>query len=572
MLLTENEQTETKAKFFSSAVSYLKNSKNKVRRFFIKNNESSFAVILLENLYYTLLSCKLRVIATFFLTSGLVSAILSSFVNTTAGGFLADNGTLSSIIIFAIGLILLTSNKTLEEAINSSAMISPLNIVYTQPGLTSYNRVFLNAFNAFSTAFFIGFICGLFSIIFPATSIMLFLLFVVYTIFIFNRPECGILIISFLLPFFSEFCVLLFSVIVLLALIYKYLFGKRHINLSASEIISLFAALFVLFSFLKSTKTGADIDSYISYILFFIVFVSTSNLIRSTSMYRRTVYVLICLTRAYAIFLLCYFLLTVMLQADFFQTLFLRADFEGLRLAVTENSFIYPMIAVSIPLNLSYTLSVNKKKETITGIFYLFVFFICSLFTTSYLYYLLLLLSCVAVLFFCKKRALLLILVCPFVASAMMFASQFMPNVIINRHINARLAHDFNVASIFKIDFSIFTQSTEFKTIFNNVKEFFDKLGIIGVLLLVTIFVYVITVTVKSLIKRKAYSDNVKLLTVGQITACIVFIIMCAATSYLTDIRIIFVFSVVFSLAYSSVRCYEADYIDENLVRDYLTK
>ena len=566
MLLNENDSNSVKITFLSAIISYLKVTKNNIRRFFIQKNEKSFIVKALEKSYYILLACKVSVIGTFLLTFGVIASVMSTFVSPTLGSFLSSDATFSSIIIVLSGLLLFTSKKTVEDAINSSVFILPLNIVYSQQGLISSNEIKINTTNAYSTAFFTGFIGGLFSIIFPAQNVILFLLSLLFTIFIFNRPECGVLIVSFMLPVFSEFYVIVYSLITLIALVYKYLLGKRHINFSVAEILSIISVIYMIIYVINFGNTAADMSNIVSFVMFFIVFVTTSNLVRSTAMYRRAIYIIIEFTRIYAMLLLANYICLSVFKYDVISNISFNNDFNGLCQALSSKGFITPVIAMAIPLNISYMLSVRKSKETAKTIIFLAMMLACTITVASYFYYLLILVSIITLLLFYKKRFLLFYPVAPFAAYALIKVINLLPS----SYKNMRFSEDINPSDSLMTIIESGIQNVFGPSISSNVTTAIKNIGILCIVLLTAVFIYVVIVTVKSLINKKSYASKVRYMTVGQIIAVFVFIIISISTPYFTDIRIIYAFSVVFSLAYSSVRCYEADYIDENAVRDYL--
>lgn len=571
LMLNEDEAEVVNNGFVLSLILHLKNLKNFLRRFFIKKNEKSLVVFLIENAYYILLSCKMKVFATFLFTFGIVSAVLGIFISNSVGEFLAYNGTFTSLCIIVSGLLMFISGKTLEDAISNSAIFSPLNMVYSQPGLLSCNRVAINTINAYSTAFFVGFIAGLFTIIFPALSILKFLLLLLCALFIFNRPECGILVVSFLLPFFTEYYVIIFSFVVFAALIYKYLLGKRHINFSFSETVSLIAVVYITVFHIGFHGGENSVVTCIAYTLFFIIFVSTSNLVRSTSMYRRSVYIVLSLSRIYAFMLLCYYFVAIFIGTNFLDNIFENNNLSGLNLALAGKGFVLPMIAISIPLNLSYVLSVNKKSEVLKGTICLIVLFACVLFNASLFYCFIVLASCVAVLAFKKKRFIFAIFVVPFGSYAFVKVYQLLPDSFRYGSMSRVANTDGAMFSLFRNANVEQSQLTIKDYLVNNVLHVTDRIGFIGTVLVAIMIIYVLIVSIKGFSDKNYFTANVKLLSVGQIVASFVYILVSVSSNYLADVRIMFIFAVIVSLSYSSVQCYEADYIDEYVVRDYLT-
>lgn len=572
LTLGENDAEKKSSGRFAAVISGLSNTKNKLRRFFIQANEKSPVVMLLEQLYYHFLACKIRVVATFFLVFSFVSLVLGAMLSTSLSSYVSSESTFESVIIALIGLILFTSSKKVEDILSGSVFLSPMNIVYSQQGIISSYSTEGSSFSAYSTAFFIGIIGGIISLIFPASVIMSFILLLVYTLFIFNRPECGILMLVLLLPFFSVFYIIMFSFITFFALIHKYLIGKRHINFSIADILSAVAVMFIIIRALCSDILNVDVVTVLAYVLVFVVFVTTSNLTRSTSMYRRTLAILVSLSRFYALTLATYYLASLFFGADVVQAVIIKCELESFLSAITGLGFSAPVLAISVPINLSVILSSNKKSESVKGFIYLILMLGCTILVASLPYVILILTSCVVVLFFLNKKfAFLLLSVFP-VSYGIIKLVKMIPDRYVMNFLSTQ-SHGWNpFVSSFR-NTAFFGRGLE-KTqigINNSSLNIVNEFGIIGTLLISSVFIFAIIKTIRSLVVKKNMTNRFKLFAIGQIISCFSYVCCSFIINSLFDIRLIFLFSVVFSLAYSSVKCYEADYIDEHTVREYIS-
>ena len=567
--LTDSENENAKVGKFSVLAANIRYKRDKIRRFFIKTNEKSLVVMLIEMIYYTLLSFKSKVIGVFLLSFGIISMILSTLISPTFGTFISSKATYDSLIIILMGLLLSATKKTVDEIISGSLIISPLNIVYSQPGIISSYKT-AGTYNEYSSAVFLGIILGIISIIFPAASILGFILSLLYVLFILNRPECGILMIVLFLPFFSEFYVIVFSFITLFALVYKYLLGKRHISFSLIELMCLLCTAYITIRFLNSGNIKSELTEALSYILFFAVFISTANLVRSTSMYRRSLLIIINFTRIFTIILLAYYILSVILGFKVSEFL-ISSGLSGLNSAIGQLGFIAPFIAMSIPLNLSYVLSTGRSAETVKGIIYLIILLTFAVFTESKALIPLVLVSCVIILAFKNRRAAFMIIAMPVITFAMDKLRPVIPAQYKLGFADADAYGWDSFNSVMRTSAAFGDGFSDNGTVINNTAlKILGDVGIVGTIMFAAIFICALVVTIKTLCKDKPYINRVKIFTIGQLVSCISFAIVCMTMNSSADMRIVFMFSVVFSLAYTSVRCYEADYIDEFTVREYL--
>ena len=244
---------------------------------------------------------------------------------------------------------------------------------------------------------------------------------------------------------------------------------------------------------------------------------------------------------------------------------------SGIDTAITHLGFIAPFIAMSVPLNLSYILSTGKKAETVKGFIYILILFICAVFVESKVLLGIILVSCIVILFFYRKRAGFLLICVPLV----LFAFDKLINIIPAKYRISFIEADGHAWDVFdnlmRSNVAFGEGFSKGRAIINNTAlKILGDVGIVGALIFTSIFISVMVITIRSLLKDKPYISKVKFFTIGQIVASVSFTVICVTMNSTADMRMIFLFSVIFSLAYTSTKCYEADYIDEFTVREYL--
>ena len=115
-----------------------------------------------------------------------------------------------------------------------------------------------------------------------------------------------------------------------------------------------------------------------------------------------------------------------------------------------------------------------------------------------------------------------------------------------------------------------FTTDNVFLQNNSTVDNFIFRVGIAGFILMFLLMLVMIIRAFRSLSKRKISADKARILSSSLLVSILSFLSVCFFNNTLSDFRIVYLFAVVLSLSSSAVKCYEADYIDESTVREYI--
>ncbi len=567
---SELEQTPRLKDKFSA---FMKKSRNFIRRLFAMSNEKSLVASFIEMFYSAILTCRSRVIATFILSFSVVSFIFGYIINTSINFFVADINTFYSVIAFILGLLLMTSRAPAYELVASSKVLSKLSLIYNQQYSFIKSSSGFKPFEInYSTAFFVGIITGIFSAAYSVTSILSFIVCLIFAIFILNRPECGLLTTLFLIPIIDVNILTAFVIITFISFFYKFLIGKRHFDFGVAEILIFLCIVYVLSRSIGNTNED-NIKTIICHITFYLCILFSVNLIRTTAMFRRVLSVVIRMTRIYAVLMIANFVSRLFFSEEKINSYLTALDFKHITSALYDHNFIIPFLVFAIPLNLATVITAHKKQDFAVSIFFTVTLSLCACLVASYHYILVIMLSCIAILFTFKKRFGLLFIPCPFIAyavtkvlqtynaaqsfglsqAAAASASEFRKPLLLGRGFTGSFAND-----------NVILQSN------SAIDNFIFRVGIVGFILMFLLILVMIIRSFGSLSKRKISADKARILSSSLLASILSFLTVCFFNNTLADFRIVYLFAVILSLSYSAVKCYEADYIDETTVREYI--
>ena len=551
--------------------SYMRNLFKSIRTNFSKKCEKSLLSNLIEDIYIKSLSSRTKKASVFLLSFGIVSLILNYFLCSSIGNFISDANTFSCVVVIVVGLLLFTYNKTFHNLIGTSKLLGPLSIVYSEQSITFTKKARFDRDYVYSTPFFLGVIFGIFSGIYPVSVICTFIVSIFCIIFIFNRPECGMLFVIAMLPFLSPLMLLVFSCITFLSLLYRYLRGKRHIDFGVTSLLILICAVYVVVRSAVSGENSFSGRIYI-YVAFFIFTFMATNLIRSTAMFRRTVQVTIRMTRMFAVILVAYYLSNMFFGTRTISHFVSLMNTDSLIHSLKSSAFVAPFLAMAVPMNFSYLVGSNKKSEIIKNIIYLMLLLSCLLYVSSYALILICILSCVAVLIFFNKKNAFLIIPAPFLAYGLFKLFNAVPS---EYRMSASSDTTFGIKTALDI-----IKSNPFFGSGPNVTDYSGNMvlnvvvtfGIIGLVLLACVIAAMTVKTAKYVSADVMKSDKARFLSIGLLCAQLSLMAVCVFTDIYCGFSIIFLFSAIMSASVTSGKCYEADYIDETIVREYHSK
>ena len=412
-LKLSEETTSASDGIISIVRSYLK----RIRLNFARKSESSVMSNVLSNLYLRTLTGKIRYAAVFLLTFSIVSLIICYIANASIGGFISDIDSFSAVVLMAVSLLFFTTNKSFYSLIISSKFLSSLSIVYSDSSLFKEDDDDANLRNAstYSTPFFLGIICGIFTVIYPVGIICLFLVSIILVLLVFNRPESGLLLTIVLLPFLDRSFLIIFLCITFTSLLYKYLQAKRHISFNAPSLIIIITFVYVTVRFLSSDN-NLFFSEYISYLVFFITCLVTLNVIRSTAMFRRVVLVLLRMSRLFAAMLIIFYLCNIFFGSVKVSEFMNLLGADSISHSLTSETFIAPFIVMALPLNFSHLVGISKKNGIANNLLFVTMILACIVYVPDFSLILICVLSCVAILTIFDRKYGFLILISPFAA------------------------------------------------------------------------------------------------------------------------------------------------------------
>ncbi len=539
-----------------------------VRHSFSESCDKSFVSNLFDGLYFKILNCPLKVFGLFLVVMSFVSLVLSYAIRPDFHIFFTHANVFSTIILFLVGMILLTCRKRIGDVLSQSSVFSHLDIVYSQPAITALGtNERKSLLESYSTAFFTGILAGILSILLPSSSIVLFILALCYVVFVFARPECGLLFSLFTLPFFSTeissfICILTFT-----ALVYKFLRGKRHIDFKIMEGMLICAACYILLRCTIVGFTADKNDMLLQYIAFFLIFLTVISLVRTTSMLRRTISVIISVSRVYAILCLVFYICFVILGKDNTLIYFENLGLPGLVDAITSSSFLIPFLSIAVPLCFS-SIFIRNSKEIVKNSIYFIIFLALSSFVSSLIFTMLLVLFSLLVIVMSSKKKLYLLIVAPPLAYGIFRLFGLIPERFLF------VAQDFDkqplsqYVAMFKNNVIFGSGTADSINASSGLLALLYTLGIVGSLIIIILIGMIIYKAVKSVISIRDKNIKISTYSHGLICSSFCFIATTLFFNTLQDFRPVLLFAAVLSLAFTGGRCFDEDYVDPYLLRE----
>ncbi len=563
----DDGENEVKKSSLEKLRAYLKKKLFALRHAFADRCDKSYLSNQFDNLYFSILNCQVSIFGTFMIVMSIISLALSYLIDSDLSSFLTNTNVYTTIVICVIGFAFLACRKTIGETLSQSSLFSHLDIVYSQPAIIADANAKRTIIENTSTAFFVGAIAGIISIIFPSISVLLFILAICYFIFVLARPECGLLFFLFTIPFFTAYVSSFISIITFLALLYKYLRGKRHIDFKLMEATLIFTVIYIVLRCSFTGLTSDKIPVLTEYIAFFLMFITVISLVRTTSMLRRSISVIIAISRVYAllcvIFYVCFIFLGRGMAIQYFEALGLY----GLVSAMTSRSFIVSFLSIMAPLTFA-NIFIKNSKAVLKNFIYFIIYIAMSSFVDSFMFTLILIVFSLLTFLPERRKIGFIILLSPAIAygifklfdmipASFRFIADGVECVTINSYfemLKGSLIFGSGIAN------QIGVQSGVLSLIY--------VLGIVGTAILSALICIIIHKAKKSvsLIKEK----NIKISTYshGLLSSAFSFIATTFFFNTLMDFRPVLLFAAILSLAFTGGRCFDEDYVDPNMLRE----
>ncbi|MBE6681790.1 MAG: hypothetical protein E7600_05875 [Ruminococcaceae bacterium] len=575
----DSADAENKRNFAQTVSKFFKNFIKKIRFSFASACEESAVVKIIDNLYNVFLHCNTRFLAV-FLTAFSVSSLLVNYLLVFNGiDFLFNTETIIALALLLIGIILFTTKKTIGELLSSGKILSQLTIVYSQHAIISFDNIEKKP-TIHTSAIFSGIIFGILSVAFPISSILLFLTSLIYFVFILNKPECGLALSICAFAFTDSHFILIVSVFTFVALIYKYLRCKRHIDFNPMIAVMIVTSIYFVFRGYFTQSGSRSIIDTLSYLAFILTCIATVSLITSTSIMNRSIRLIVIISRLYTIIFLGYYVSLIVFSPFKVNAFIEHFYLTGISEAITNISFFAPFLALMIPLNFATMVASKNATGFIKSIIYVILMLLCTTVVSSFAYTLVMLVACIVILFVYNKKFLLLLLPAPFAAYLIVKFYEFLPDAYsVSAFTNNNTVSESSIellknnvvfgVGIGKQNLYSLISSAE-AHVNSSVLDLILKIGIIGFILIMAVIVFMVVKNIVFIITcDPAQSYKVRIMSAGILASTLTFVTNCFYMDCLFDFRIVFLFSLIMSLGYVSGKCIESDYIDDTMVREY---
>ncbi len=561
----------------------------KFRNAFASACEKSPLNYAVNRLYYAFLGNSCKAIATFFLFFSITCAGLNFYNSPDVSTFLSDENFIVYLAMLIVSFLLFCSNRTIGDAVTNSVLISKLDIINKNDlNFKKSNKTV--SFSVYSIAFLLGVLAGIGGFISNAFSIALFITSIMFCVFIFNRPECGILVSIPLILFSNTHILLFFITISFAALLYKFLIGKRHISFGLFELILLICALLFMLSGKFNVTGTVSTNDYLKLILLIMFCITVINLIRSTSVLKLAVKLLCDCCGVVSFIGAVYYISKTFFDSRILLIIEESAFFGPIIRAVTNPHFIVPFIVLYSPIALSMFVAEKGAFKKISGILQIASILICVVFAFNYKISLCIVFSIITLSVMKKPKFAFAYILAPAFSFGFTKLYDFVTGKIHFTPIIEQTTFNKTLfdacIEVFKSNFvfGIGIGKENFKEVISNtpnnaysnvtnadslVLHALMCLGIFGVIVTALIFCYVLIRSARFIFTNSSKDKYFHTISVSLFTSSASFIILSIIDYTFYDFRVCSLFVLIISLLYSVKRCYFADFIDNGFVREY---
>ncbi len=561
----------------------------KIRLFFAGSFENSSLLKFAKETYKNFQTLPLRTIAVFLLTYGVILISSSAVSKDTLSVALSLDSEkfYIGIVILAASVIMLPIKKNIYHCINNSSLLSRfvINDNYRTES-TNHN----SDSKGYSSAFFLGVVCGVASLFISSADILLIILAALCTCAVFNKPETGIILLTALLPILGTGYIIYIVFITFVSYILKYLRGKRHLNTRGVDVLLFLALGLILFSGVVTAGNGNGISHAIKFVFCFITAILASNLIRSTRTSLKCVSVLIGSAFAVALFNIVFFILQYTKISDEIARHFSVTEIIGILNIFSGKDELGIFAASMVPLVFSFIASADKNKRS-KHILLFSMLFLCIVISGSGIAFCTSIFCVIVVLTFKSKAYSALII--PYlifikflysIPSLILgvFSVRFPSDVLSDKQSITKPISDLlsdygmfgtglgeeNLSSVFSGYFP--SGSAQSTSSGNMPYQILLTLGVFGLLFIVLFIISFLSVPLRY-IKSDEYKDKqVQTVCIGLLSSSICFVALSLMTYTASDTRLIMYFMLIMGLAYSTVTSSRNDHISEYVIREHL--
>ncbi len=553
----------------------------KTRLKFAKSCENSFVFNLFEGIYRNLLSLPLRAVGIFLLTFGL--SVLLYTLRAFSLGYTFENNLIFSFICVFSSIVIMPIKKSIAECVKNSVLLrffysesTYLSTTFRAAGARTQSR-------GYSTAFFLGLLCGIFSAFTTPAKILFFAASLLLCVVFLNNPESSLLFTITIIPFLSTAYILFFVPVTLISFLTKYFRAKRHISTELSDLFMLLLALLIAFSGLFTLSGTPSNSQTIKYLLALSLYFLIKNIIRSSALSKHVLDIILSCAAVTSVINLVY---ALSISSRYGDILSLLTDTKPGAISIfTTPTALGVYLTAIIPLCFSQLISTGKPKHLIA----LLLHFTCICFaSTPYAFYSSVL-SIIVVLIFYNKLWLCIIPFYRVIASRFVSALSLIFSGILSSNTSvsessASVAKSAFVAIETHPLFGIGTGRDNFSKVFpryalassegaQGINSLYTSLalslGILGFVFFV-ICVLQLSGTAFKYLSSNGQKDSIMFSRVAGLYGSFAALFTVSFSCYpWNDTRTLMTYVLIFSLGTAFAQSTKNDYISPHSVRDY---
>lgn len=557
----------------------------KTRSLFSSVYEKSHVSRFFEYLYRGFLSCPLSAVAVFLLVFSIVSFSLRFFITESKTAFFLDTRNWIPVIMFLVSLLFMPVKKDLATLLSQSKTFSLFEFSYDKKILNATSKG-MNFSSGYSTAFFIGVLAGITSVLFSPFSVFLFVALIVCSVIIMNRPESGVLLTVFLHPFLSDDFTLMIVYFTFISLLFKYLSSKRHISFDRDELSFSICILIFLTSGFATASGKTGIIEALQLISAILIYVCVKNLIKSFSLLNNCIRLITGSALIASVLTLAVHFINRFLNYGLIGRI-LESDFVNYIYSFFTNNLILTVIlAAMTPINLSLFIGHEKKQIRVKHGFGFITQLICVLLNSNTPLLTAVVFSCLIVICFRKLKAAILLPLSPIISTAIVKLMQVLPftsdiifkNPSLDNTMNQLVTGAIKNNTLFGIglgkeNFVSCITSYALPSVDSyahpqtTLQGFIIFFGIPAAIFIAMVITRIISNNLRIAVSTRDINKTADAANAGFIGASLCIVISSACLYVTSSSTIPVFFAIICALVKSSEKCMTSDYIDNSKIR-----
>lgn len=278
-ILTSYNENDTFSKRFKSSRKdgIIKALVSKISNLFASGAASSFLIGLLEDAMGKLLTLKLKIFGIFLATFGSYTFVYYLFVNF----FVSEKREVLNLLFGAAMIVLsfplLLSNDTLSHALRSSGFG---RAVKNACGIHSVSINRDGEYGKANVGFAAGVFAALLSMLTSPQKTVFLIIAIMIVFLVFSKPEFGVVMTAFLLPFSTTSLIFICLTLTLLSLCVKLIRKKRFLYFEMLDFSVLAVLVIFSLSFVGTHKEGV-LSKSLEYAVLLLAYFLTVNLLKN---------------------------------------------------------------------------------------------------------------------------------------------------------------------------------------------------------------------------------------------------------------------------------------------------